>query len=201
MMGDATYQMSDRSLEEMELKRPPNPLENASILSLLTFSWPYTLIEKGLQGPITEFDIPEVLDGESSAANRELIEDLWQAEQEAAVKENRAPCLRRVVRKIYFSKLWYLQPLIGVTSASKIGAALSLGRLVQTFEVDPPSHRGYAWAASLVLCSILPLLSHHQTYFRTWRMGYVLRHFLTSPLLISESSNSHPLFSFLIVCN
>ena len=140
-MGDATYQLSDRTLEEMELMRPPNPLENASILSLLTFSWPYTLIEKGLQGPITEFDIPEVLDGESSAANRELMEDLWQAEQEAATTEKRAPCLRRVVRKIYFSKLWYLQPLIGVTSASKIGAALSLGRLVQTFEVDPPSHR------------------------------------------------------------
>lgn len=180
----------------MELKRPPNPLENASILSLLTFSWPYTLIEKGLQGPITEFDIPEVLEDESSAPNRKLMDDLWRAEKEAAVKEKRAPCLCRVVLKIYFSKLWYLQPLFGVTSASKIGAALSLGRLIQTFEVDQPSHRGYAWAASLVFCSILPLISHHQTYFRTWRMGYVLRHLQTSPLLLSKSSYSDPLFPF-----
>ena len=157
----------------VEMERPPNPLESTSLLSRLTFSWPYTLIQKGLKRQIQESDLPDVPNGESSKRNRKVFEKIWQEEQDSATRAKRPPSLHRAVLKLYFSKLWYLQPLIGVTSASRIGCALLLGKLIQTFG-EGPSSQGYIWAVLLIVCAIVPLITHHQTYFWTWRMGLVL---------------------------
>lgn len=160
---------------ESDVERPPNPILGASLLDHLTFSWPRSIIDRGLAGPIRECDIADVVEAESSQHNRLLLEEAWENEIEYSLKAERSPSLHRALLKLYFKKLWFIQPLIGLTSVSRIGQALALGRLIQHIEDNTCEKEGYTWAAILVCCAIVPLVSHHQTYFRTWRTGMQLR--------------------------
>lgn len=154
-------------------KRPPNPLEGASLYSQLTFSWPYPLIRKGVAKEIKEEDIPEILDDEDSNRNRIRLEQVWVEEQTIASKQGRPASLHRALLRMYFRTLWYVQPAIALTSASRIGQALALGQLIDHFELtsDHVHAEAFFWAIALIACTFVPLLTHHQTYFRTWRMG------------------------------
>ena len=154
-------------------KRPPNPLESASLFSQLTFSWPFALIRKGVAKDIQEEDIPEILDEEDSNRNRIRLEKVWAEEQTIASTQGRPASLHRALLRMYFRTLWYVQPAIAMTSASRIGQALALGRLIDFFQrsSDRANPEAFLWAIALIACTLVPLLTHHQTYFRTWRMG------------------------------
>jgi hypothetical protein len=154
--------------------RPPNPLAGASFWAQLTFTWPRELILKGNREVIEEKDIPEILIEEDSYRNQRRLEEVWQEELELASRARRSPSLHRALLRLYFRTLWYVQPGIAITSASRIGQALALGGLIEYFESDDNSRdegNGYTWAAVLIACTAVPLVSHHQTYFRAWRMG------------------------------
>lgn len=154
--------------------RPPNPLEGASFLSQLTFTWPLPLIKKGLANPIEEPEIPEILIDEDSDRNRRLVEEVWLEELCLAEKRGRPPSLHLALLKLYYRCLWYVQPAIFMTSGSRIGQAVALGQLIEYFEKDTNEAdpgEGYMWAGVLIACAAVPLVTHHQTYFRNWRMG------------------------------
>jgi hypothetical protein len=154
--------------------RPPNPLAGASFWAQLTFTWPRELILKGNREVIKEKDIPEILIEEDSDRNRHRLEQVWHEEIGLASRAGRNPSLHRALLRLYFRTLWYVQPSIAITSTSRIGQALALGRLIEYFESESSSQsesNGYIWAAVLIACTAVPLVSHHQTYFRAWRMG------------------------------
>ena len=156
-------------------ERPPNPLEGASFLSQLTFSWPLPIIRLGVARAIEENDIPEILADEDSDRNRRRFEEVWKEEQEIAARKGQTPSLHRALLRLYFRTLWYIQPGIAITSIARIGQALALGRLIDHFGGDLQDHQheseGYIWAVALITCATVPLVAHHQTYFRAWRMG------------------------------
>jgi ATP-binding cassette, subfamily C (CFTR/MRP), member 4 len=153
---------------------PPNPLKYASLYSQLTFSWPLPLIRKGVAKEIQEDDIPDIMPDEDSDRNRCRIEAAWNEEKELAQKHGRAASLHRALLKLYFRTLWYVQPAIAMTSASRIGQAVTLGSLMDFFQdriENQTKWEGYILVLILVFCASVPLLTHHQTYFRAWRMG------------------------------
>lgn len=153
-------------------ERPPNPLSGASLYSQLTFSWPLPLIRMGGAKDITEDNMPEIMPEEDSDRNRRRFEDVWNEELRIAAKQGRRASLHRALLRLYYRTLWYVQPAIALTSASRIAQALALGQLIACFE--NPSHQkseAYLKALILIACAFVPLLTHHQAYFRTWRMG------------------------------
>jgi hypothetical protein len=155
---------------------PSNPLKHASLYSQLTFSWPLPLIRKGMANELQETEIPDIMPDEDSDRNRCRIEAAWNEEKESAQKYGRLPSLHRALLKLFFRTLWYIQPAIAVTSAARIGQAVVLGNLMDFFQGSVERQNeleGYGLVLVLFLCASVPLLTHHQTYFRTWRMGYV----------------------------
>mmetsp|Transcript_24065 Transcript_24065/g.35609 ORF Transcript_24065/g.35609 Transcript_24065/m.35609 type:complete len:1317 (+) Transcript_24065:167-4117(+) len=186
MVVPQTDQSPDQTLQE---ERPPNPLLEASCISQLTFSWPLALIKKGAEKTLEENDIPDLLDSEDSTRCRSLIEREWREEVVLALKSTRRPSLHRALLRLYHRKLWFIQPAIMITSASRICQALTLGKLIEFFEDDNEMQAykiGYLWAFILIACAAVPLVSHHQGYFRAWRMGMQLR--IGSVAVIYEKS-------------
>jgi hypothetical protein len=163
------------STERSELyERPPNPLSCASLYSQLTFSWPLPLIRKGVAKEIAEENIPEIMPEEDSDRNRRRFEEVWNEELRISVEQGRSPSLHRALLKLYYRTLWYVQPAIAMTSMARIGQALALGQLIEFFSGDCATHvkwEGYTKALVLIACTLVPLVTHHQAYFRTWRMG------------------------------
>ena len=153
-------------------ERPPNPLSGASLYSQLTFSWVLPLIRKGVAKDITEETIPEIMPEEDSDRNRRRFEEAWNEELRIAAKQGRRASLHRALLRLYYRTLWYVQPAIALTSASRIAQALALGQLIACFEGGSHSKSdAYRKALLLIACAFVPLLTHHQAYFRTWRMG------------------------------
>ena len=64
-----------------EKSRVPNMMETASFLSRILFHWPYKLLKLGLERPLEEHDLPEIMQVDSSSHNYQYFEKLWEAEQ------------------------------------------------------------------------------------------------------------------------
>lgn len=151
--------------------RPPNLMANASFLSRMIFRWPYPLLQLGLQRPLQEEDLPEIMDVDSSEFNCNHFEKLWKQEQE---RHPQKPSLHRAFLREFFGSLWYVQPLMCMAAAAKIAQAIVLGLLIESFETGR-SADGYKWASLLVLSGIVTLFEHHHVFFITWRKGMQLR--------------------------
>jgi len=74
-------------------ERPVNAYHTAPWWSQLFFSWPYPLLQIGMQRPLEDTDLYDVLEEDSSLYNRDYFLRLWQANKNA-----RCPRGRRNVR-------------------------------------------------------------------------------------------------------
>jgi len=170
---------------EPHLSRPRNTYTDASWMSKMFFAWPQKLLENGMRSTIEEWDLPSLMDEETSARNREIFESIWKDEIDRveAIKarlplhsKNRQtlrPSLRRAVIKEFFRSTWIVQPLMCAASAARIVMAVALGNLIQSF-IDK-SKEGYFWAGVLVFCNTVVLFEHHHVFFITWRKGMQFR--------------------------
>eukprot|EP00980_Cylindrotheca_fusiformis_P010610 scaffold2362_cov109-Cylindrotheca_fusiformis.AAC.1 len=153
-----------------ENAQPPSLLANASWLQKLTFSWPYSLLKLGLERPLERFDLPQIVDIDSSSYQRDHFERIWEAEKKRCPEK---PNLHRAMLVDYFKSTWYVQPLYLLNSTATIVQAVALGYLIESFETG--SNTGYRWAAVLVVCGLLLLFQHHHAFFITWRKGMQMR--------------------------
>ena len=170
---------------EPHLSRPRNTYTDASWMSKMFFAWPQKLLEEGMLNTIEDWDLPSLMDEETSARNREIFESIWKDEIDRveAIKaklplhsKNRQtlrPSLRRAVIKEFFRSTWIVQPLMCAASAARIVMAVALGNLIQSF-IDK-SKEGYFWAGVLVFCNTVVLFEHHHVFFITWRKGMQYR--------------------------
>jgi ABC-type multidrug transport system fused ATPase/permease subunit len=150
--------------------RPPNMMASASCLSRLLFYWPYPLLKLGLQRPLEDQDLPEILPPDTSRYNREYVKELWKRELQ---RNPTNPSLHRAMLVDFFRSIWFVQPLLAAAAAAKIVQAIVLGNLIETFEAD--DGKGYWWASLLVVCGVVILFEHHHVFFVTWRKGMQLR--------------------------
>ena len=150
---------------------PPSMLENASCYSKLVFSWPYSLLKRGLERPLGEFDLPEILESDSSKCQRNYFERIWEAEKQ---RDPQHPNLHRALVVDYFKETWTVQPLYFLNSVATVVQAVALGYLIESFETGN-ARQGYFWASILVICGLILLLEHHHVFFTTWRKGMQMR--------------------------
>ena len=171
--------------------RKPCPLAEASLLSKLFFSWPYSLLKLGMQRPLEERDLPEIPLEDTSEYNLRMMNDMWDREIERAKKNNNnkkrttaggkssipaaAPSLHRAFIMDFLRNCWYVQILMFLSSTAKLMQAVALGLLLETFEEAVPTNQGYVWAAVLVVCGLVILFEHHHAFFITWRKGMQYR--------------------------
>ena len=176
-LADRTGSKTDGTDHISGVGRPLNPLLGASVMSRLFFNWPYPLMRLGMQRPIEETDLPELCEVESSSNNLNMMERLWTAEKARAEREGVKPSLLRAIVKDFLTSIWYVQPLMFLSSTAKIVQAIALGLLLETFEaVDiRRKNEGYQWSAVIVICGAIILFEHHQVFFITWRKGLQLR--------------------------
>jgi len=164
--------------ENEDTARPQNPFLNASVISKLLFKWPFPLMKLGMQRPIEESDIPDILQAESSVSNLNMLESIWGEEKARTARlesSTARPSLHKAILRNYFSSIWYVQPLMLASSTAKIVQALALGLLLETFESKENGNQGYLWAGVLVICGAVVLFEHHHVFFITWRKGMQLR--------------------------
>ena len=66
-------QQEEQQQEEEQQQRPPHPYETASFLSKLFFWWPWPLLKLGLQRPLMDHDLANVLHIDSSQYNVQYL--------------------------------------------------------------------------------------------------------------------------------
>lgn len=180
-----------RPHDDATLLYPPNMMSNASWFSRLIFYWPYPLLKKGLDGPLSARMLPEILTADTSNYNRDYFEKLWETEKNRCHHNNAQqgqnqsknknqrqqhlkPSLHRAMLIDFFTSIWYVQPLMLAAAVAKIVQAVFLGYLIESFE-NPSGNNGYIFAGAIVLCGLVILFEHHHVFFITWRKGMQLR--------------------------
>ena len=160
----------DAQDSDRQSKNPPNMLASAPFWSKVVFYWPFPLLKLGMQRPLVETDIPEILPVDSSRYNREYLSNLWQREVDRCNVENqgnsdeakrRKPSLHRALFVDFFRSIWYIQPIMGLTAVAKIVQAVFLGNLIESFEGG--TENGYAFAGVIVACGIIILFEHRKS--------------------------------------
>jgi hypothetical protein len=156
--------------EALPFTRPPNQITHASFLSRLFVYWPYPLLKLGLERPLEEVDLPEILDVDSSNADRSHFDQI-RAEEKSRNPDN--PSLHRAFLRDFLKSFWYVQPLMGLAATAQIVQAAGLGFLIEAFETD--NGQGYKWAGGLWQLASSFCLSVTNVYFVTWRKGMQMR--------------------------
>eukprot|EP00526_Cylindrotheca_closterium_P003573 CAMPEP_0113610786 /NCGR_PEP_ID=MMETSP0017_2-20120614/5211_1 /TAXON_ID=2856 /ORGANISM="Cylindrotheca closterium" /LENGTH=1304 /DNA_ID=CAMNT_0000519695 /DNA_START=42 /DNA_END=3956 /DNA_ORIENTATION=+ /assembly_acc=CAM_ASM_000147 len=149
---------------------PPSLLGKATPLQKLVFSWPFSLLKIGLERPLSELDLPEILQADTSKHQRNYFEDIWEKERQRCPEK---PSLRRALLIDYFKSTWQVQPLLCLQFSSTVVQAVALGNLIESFETG--NGEGYLWASILVACGAIVLLDLHQVFFIVWRKGMQMR--------------------------
>ncbi|KAL7564370.1 hypothetical protein ACA910_001519 [Epithemia clementina (nom. ined.)] len=175
-------------------ERPPHPLTNASFLSRLCFQWPWPLLKLGLERPLTDSDLAQVLLEDSSEYNWKYFQSIYNChtsdEDEQEHQDINDDCnknnqkknnnftshcfvqhpsssLRRALLIDYFtSETWILQPLIVTAFVAKVVQAVCLGFLINTFEnTDGKQQNGEGYYwATGIVTSGLVILLEFHTY-------------------------------------
>lgn len=185
--GLDTNQLDNEEVEgQNRHERPANMLANASWWSRLIFYWPYPLLKLGLERPLVETDVPEILHIDSSRYNREYLSELWDRERERCLKLNNnrsnknintdgeseflpdypqsprheRPSLHKAILADFFSSIWYIQPVMCLAAVAKIVQAVYLGSLIESF--DGGAENGYTYASVIVFCGIIILFEHRK---------------------------------------
>ncbi len=159
----------DTQKSDRQSQNPPSLLLGAPWWSKMVFYWPFPLLKLGMQRPLVETDIPEILPVDSSRYNREYLSNLWQREVDRCKVENqgkseakqRKPSLHRALFLDFFRSIWYIQPIMGLTAVAKIVQAVYLGNLIESFEGG--TENGYAFAGVIVACAVIILFEHRKS--------------------------------------
>jgi ATP-binding cassette, subfamily C (CFTR/MRP), member 4 len=173
-------QNSHQTDHPQQSQRPPNPLKDASLWSRLTFAWAYDpLLAVGSKRPLEEVDLPELDLVDTSQYQLRRLEQLWQ-------QQEKPTSLGRALLRDYFRSTWLAQVLLVIQMVSRIGQAIALGYLLQTFDEKTNNNddnndsnivvtSGFFWAAVLIVCGALSFPAKQLQFFETYRKGMQTR--------------------------
>jgi hypothetical protein len=164
-------------VEEEIPQRPPSPLKDASWCSQLYFGWAYPILKLGATRPLQEPDLPDLDPVDTSAYNRNKVEQIWETERRSKRDDKN---LGRALFRDYLKSIWRAQLCLAANMMARIGQALALGLLLEQFDaningIDKSSttttQRGYLWALVIVLCGLIAFPSKQRQFFETYRKG------------------------------
>lgn len=162
-----------------EEDHPLNPLDNASLLSRIYFTWASPLVQLGKQRPLEDSDLPALANIDSSEYQAQHLQRIRREEGQhfrVTNKNERFPRLARALFRDYWRRTRRARWVLAVHMASRLVQAVALGRLLHFLDQsdDAKSVEGYQWAALLVLCGLIAFPTKQQQFFETYRIGYTI---------------------------
>ncbi|XP_059612038.1 ATP-binding cassette sub-family C member 4-like isoform X2 [Phlebotomus argentipes] len=154
--------------------RERNPVETASIFSLLTFWWLKSLFKLGLKRPIDEDDIYATLKNHKSSLLEEQFTRLWSDEQ-----KNKHPRFLTVILKCFGAKIFGFGIIYtSLDTLMRVFQPLCLGGLVRYFapgQTEITRNEAFHYAAGIVICSLVPVITFHPFILYIFQIGMKIR--------------------------
>ncbi len=175
--------------------RSPNPLQSASFVSKLFFSWPFPLLQLGMKRPLEEDDLSDIMQVDSSAYNGTYFQRMWQRERETSYMSSKKPRLHHAIFWDFLRTLWYVQPFMALGCAARVVQAVALGFFIDSLENNNRDNdtQVIGYAALILACGSIVLMEHHHVFFWNWRRGMQYR--LSAVAAIYEKSLQLPSLS------
>lgn len=184
-------------------ERPSDPLERASWLSKITFSWTWSLLRKGMgRIPLAEKDLPELRILETSAYNLVYLKRMWENDknvQNEACQEftpanenpnstgtkikssakKKTKSLGRAILADYWKCTKWARILLSINMSARIIQAYALGKLLQQFELlgtdNNNVNEAYLWGGVMILCGIVAVPTKQHQFYITAQKGMQYR--------------------------
>ncbi|KAK5640052.1 hypothetical protein RI129_010863 [Pyrocoelia pectoralis] len=161
-----------------EIKRKPNPRQNANPLSAIAFLYTLPTFIKAYKKPFEENDLYETITDLQSESLGNKVEILWNAELIKARQAARSPSLLKVLISAFSFEYIVYGLLIGFAEfLIRPALAVLLGRLLLYYMpvVDVNSHTTYhearLYAGGILLTSFIRILLFHPLIVHTQLMG------------------------------
>ncbi|EDS30176.1 multidrug resistance-associated protein 1 [Culex quinquefasciatus] len=151
-----------------------NPVQNASFISRRTFWWLKDIFRAGQRKAITEDLLYASLPEHRSGQLSERFERLW---TEELVRPQ--PSLMRTFCRAFGAVTLFWGLLFSVLeTANRVAQPLLLGALVSYFspgQTEISEREAYYYAAGIIVCSLIPVLTFHPFILFIFEIGLKLR--------------------------
>uniref|UniRef100_A0A2M4AD22 Putative abc transporter n=1 Tax=Anopheles triannulatus TaxID=58253 RepID=A0A2M4AD22_9DIPT len=154
-----------------------NPVQSASFLSKRTFWWLRDTFRNGQRKEITEDSLYATLPEHSSHGLAETFERLW-AEEETQRGPEGASFGRVYWRAFGPQTLVWGLLFSAFETANRVAQPLLLGELVSYFtpkQTEISERDAYLYAAGVIACSLLSVISFHPFIFYIFQLGMKFR--------------------------
>ncbi|KAM9216934.1 cystic fibrosis transmembrane conductance regulator [Dugong dugon] len=150
-----------------------SPLERASVISKLFFSWTRPILRKGYRQRLELLDIYQIPSVDSADNLSEKLEREW--DRELASKKN--PRLINALRRCFFWRFMFYGILLYLGEVTKAVQPLLLGRIIASYDPDNKVERSIAIYLAIGLCLlfIVRTLLLHPAIFGLHHMGMQMR--------------------------
>jgi ATP-binding cassette subfamily C (CFTR/MRP) protein 4 len=191
----AAFHNNNNDDDDNRAVRSPNPLQSASFVSKLFFSWPYPLLQLGMKRPLEDADLSEIMEVDSSAFNGAYFQRMWQREKEVSNTSSTIARLHHAFFWDFLRTLWYVQPFMALGCAARVVQAVALGFFIDSLEDNTRDNdtQVIGYAALILACGCIVLMEHHHVFFWNWRRGMQYR--LSAVAAIYEKSLRLPSLS------
>nr|XP_023400429.1 cystic fibrosis transmembrane conductance regulator [Loxodonta africana] len=169
----ATAQSSSSGTLAPRRTMQKSPLERASVISKLFFSWPGPILRKGYRQHLKLSDIYQIPSVDSADNLSEKLEREW--DRELASKKN--PKLINALRRCFFWRFVFYGILLYLGEVTKAVQPLLLGRIIASYDPDNKVERSIAIYLAIGLCLlfIVRTLLLHPAIFGLHHMGMQMR--------------------------
>uniref|UniRef100_A0A2K6F053 Cystic fibrosis transmembrane conductance regulator n=1 Tax=Propithecus coquereli TaxID=379532 RepID=A0A2K6F053_PROCO len=150
-----------------------SPLEKASVVSKLFFSWTRPILRKGYRQRLELSDIYQIPSADSADNLSEKLEREW--DRELASKKN--PKLINALRRCFFWRFMFYGILLYLGEVTKAVQPLLLGRIIASYDPDNKAERSIAIYLGIGLCLlfIVRTLLLHPAIFGLHHIGMQMR--------------------------
>ncbi|KAJ8923964.1 hypothetical protein NQ315_006740 [Exocentrus adspersus] len=155
--------------------KKPNPMENANILSTLSFAYMFPIFKKSLKQKLTEDDLFGPLKEHKSSILGAKLERIWKEEY----RKHKKTALHRALLRM-FGFLFMVTGIIKLLNELMLVVVmpLSIGKLVAFFEKGQTrisEDEAYIYAGLFVLCILLDSLIAHPCMMALQHLSMKLR--------------------------
>ncbi|XP_022166672.1 probable multidrug resistance-associated protein lethal(2)03659 [Myzus persicae] len=118
-------------------EKPLNPRAKANIFEIVTFSWMFKLIKKGLKKELDLIDLYRILEEDSSALLGNKLEKLWKEELINSKTKNRKPSFLRTLIQMFGTEFICFGILLTILEIClSVGISTIVGKIVVHFETN-----------------------------------------------------------------
>uniref|UniRef100_A0A2S2NRW0 Putative multidrug resistance-associated protein lethal n=1 Tax=Schizaphis graminum TaxID=13262 RepID=A0A2S2NRW0_SCHGA len=138
----------------------PNPRSEANIFEIITFSWIFGIVKKGLKQDLNLIDLYNILNEDSSELLGNKLEKIWNNELINSEKKNQKPNFLNTLFKMFGSTVIFLAITITIVEIIlSLSIATIVGKIVVHFETNSSNNStGIYLLIALVIILLMRLI-------------------------------------------